>query len=132
MSLVLALLTVASLAVSAYATTIYDNVDNKTVNGVTAKLYYEADNAYYRRFFTSTTSNSRVNYIYAGILLENSLNNNYIGDDYADGHNLSSIEAYTTASYGRVTYVRATSTNKVGYSETDLKSDFGLRKIFTM
>lgn len=70
--------------------------------------------------------------IYAGILLENSLNNNYIGDDYSDGHNLSSLEAYSTASYGQVTYFRVTSTNKAGYSETDLKSDFGLRKIFTM
>lgn len=99
---------------------------------MTAKLYYEADNAHYRRFCTSTNTNGRANYIYAGILLENSLNNNYIGDDWADGHNLASIEAYSTASYGRVTYVRVTSTNKAGYSETNLTSDFGLRKIFTM
>lgn len=107
-------------------------VNEKTGKGFTGKIYYEAGDQYYRRFYSSTDANFRAGYIYAGVLLENSLNNAYIGSYSAYGRNKSSADVYAAASYGRVTYVRVTGTHKGGNSEDELKSDFRLCKIFVM
>ena len=132
-ALATAVLVMASLSVSAFARPTY-YTDERTENGVTGKIYYEADNAYYRRFYASTSANSRLGYIYAGVLLENSLNNAYIGSDNASGHNIASVDAFDTASYGTVTYVRVTGTHQggSGSSEDEMKINFDLCKIFVM
>lgn len=106
--------------------------DERTGKGFTGKIYYESDNPYYWRFYSSTSANFRAGYIYADVLLENPLDNTYIDSDFAYGNNMASIDAYSAASYGTVTYVRVTGTHKGGNSEDDLKSDFDLCKIFVM
>ena len=107
-------------------------VNERTGNWVTGKIYYETDNLYYRKFYSSTDANYRADFIYAGVLLENSLNNAYIGSDFSKGHNVASSDVYDTASFGTVEYVMVTGIHQCGDSEDELKSDFRLCQIFVM